>query len=61
MANIELAFAEAKKLLGRPGIHGVSKKRNRIIIYADKGASVPATISGIPTEVIYTERFKVLR
>jgi len=61
MADIELAFAEAKKLLGRPGIHGVSKRENRIIIYADKGASVPAMISGIPVEVIYTERFRILR
>lgn len=61
MADIELAFAEANKLLSKPGIHGISKRQDRIVVYAEEGTSVPTQILGVPIEVVYTRQFRILR
>lgn len=61
MATIAEALAEAQRLLlGKPGIHGISARADRLVIYAEEGTAVPSEILGVPVEVVYTKRFKLL-
>jgi len=60
MATIFEALAEARKLLKKPGVLGVSSRDNRIVIYAEEGTIVPTSILGFPVEVIYSKKFEVL-
>lgn len=60
MATIYEAFREAQKLLRDPKIHGVSLKGDRIVVYAEPGAYVPATILGYDVEVVRTKPFGAL-
>jgi hypothetical protein len=58
---IEEALAQARvELLGKPGIVGISHTADRIIVYAEEGTTVPTSIMGVPVEIIYTKRFKIL-
>jgi len=62
MATVLQALEEAKKtLLGREGIQGIGIKANRLIVYAGEGVSVPASVLGVPVEVVRTGKFVIQR
>ena len=60
MATIYEAFREAQKLLRDPKVHGVTMKGNKIVVYAEPRAYVPATILGYEVEVVRTKPFGAL-
>lgn len=56
MSIIEALEFAIREFLVLPGIHGISRRGNTIVIYCEQGASVPISIMGYPVEIVYTSR-----
>ncbi|MEM2262359.1 MAG: hypothetical protein QXK24_07900 [Ignisphaera sp.] len=61
MATIEEAFVRAQMILiGKKNVIGLSRTKDRIIVYATSPEDIPKTILGFPVEIIITKPFWVL-